>query len=1257
MNKLYYRFLIGVLSCCSIKSFSQNTSDWAVNSVVESAWSDYNNDHIQEACNTKTYITGSAISSDRIMNRDNSSQRAQRGHIIHGDFFYLSREEFEKGVNLYNKKQYTKAIDYFLRCDSLMYLAKGDESCFWGHGMQWIASCYHNMEQDSIAKEYSDYYYLSPIDMRLTAVSDSILDVAESIYRNGDIESSLKKYLEASEVEKEKLGEKNYWYANTLSHCADLCKQLGNYEKAIDLETKALNIRKVSPGYNHNDYYLSLNNLFELYNESGEKTEIIKYGVLLVDYMEKNKNRLGLENVLYPARTYLLAKLFAEENNHIKALEYSKKTIDSSQLISDLPDSYTELYHGIILTLKIIGEDSLAFELCKHIIPIYEKDENLKNSEKHNYSDILNIVGSHYFYYGDFISACLYQEKALNFIETNDIPRYVVSVYNLALTYCELDRIEDAIKMSEEAVSLCEKDTLLMNSSKIYAKNMMALAHCYSTANRPKDALRIGKKAYNLLKDEYGYGLKETLVAANNLASYYGELGYYDEAGKMLFTVIEHAEKDIQKNGDLLGTAYNNLAMDWAREKMDFQLSLKYVEKAFEIRKEVLGDNNLFTIQSLYNKGRCLLDLGKITEGIDCVSRALFQTKSLVGDNNLRYIKMMKILTNVYGKAGDFNRALQIEEERSSLLKKIVGERHVSFLHSIDNLSELYFCINDTIKLNNTIIDASNKYREMVITDFSNYTSVERANVINGMGRFFDWLFPLVCYYNGQPTLYSELYNALLLRKGILLNSEIEFSRLIRESGNSALVSKYNELLANKSILNKQYQLPVEQRRFDIDSLKHIINEEEDYLVLASKEYGEYTQNFRTNWKDIRNKLNDDELAVEFVVFDDTCKNRNRIYYALVINNQSESPDFVPLCTETQIQSVLDGEDNNNELYKLFWYPIFNNRKNIKTVYFSPSGIINNIGIEYIPINNYENISDKYAIYRLSSTREIIEKRKPTYKSAALFGGLEYSVDTDVLLSQNMKSEVVASSSVMYRGLLDSLAVRNSFEPLYNTRTEVSEIGQTLKQRELEVSIYSGTYGTEESFKMLSGKGLNLIHLATHGMYIGASEAETKRKNTNLSFIQLDENDRGFVQEEMSLSRSFLVMSGGDMLPNHKDVPENMEDGILTSSEISKLDLRGLDLVVLSACQTALGDVDNEGVYGLQRGFKKAGANTILMSLDKVDDEATKILMVEFYKNLMAGKSKYQSLKDAQHYLRRVENGKYDDPKYWASFIMLDGLN
>ena len=118
-----------------------------------------------------------------------------------------------------------------------------------------------------------------------------------------------------------------------------------------------------------------------------------------------------------------------------------------------------------------------------------------------------------------------------------------------------------------------------------------------------------------------------------------------------------------------------------------------------------------------------------------------------------------------------------------------------------------------------------------------------------------------------------------------------------------------------------------------------------------------------------------------------------------------------------------------------------------------------------------------------------------------------------------------------------------------------------------------------------------------------------------------------------------------------------LNDVILTAYEISQLDLSDLDLVVLSACETGLGQLEFGGVFGLQRGFKKAGANTILMSVDKVDDEATKILMVEFYRNLMDGKTKHQSLKNAQRYLRQVDNGKYDKPEYWASFIMLDGID
>lgn len=185
------------------------------------------------------------------------------------------------------------------------------------------------------------------------------------------------------------------------------------------------------------------------------------------------------------------------------------------------------------------------------------------------------------------------------------------------------------------------------------------------------------------------------------------------------------------------------------------------------------------------------------------------------------------------------------------------------------------------------------------------------------------------------------------------------------------------------------------------------------------------------------------------------------------------------------------------------------------------------------------------------------------------------------------------------------------------------------------------------------------MHIATHGFYFTKTEAkESQFARLEMKLMTEGIQKTGRFVEDKPMTRSGLLFSGCNRAFRHEQIPEDEEDGILTAQEISTLDMRGLDLVVLSACQTALGDViSGEGVFGLQRGFKKAGANTILMSIDKVDDDATRILMVEFYRNLMNGKTKHQSLKDAQKHLRQVNNGKYDKPEYWASFIMLDGLN
>jgi CHAT domain-containing protein len=294
---------------------------------------------------------------------------------------------------------------------------------------------------------------------------------------------------------------------------------------------------------------------------------------------------------------------------------------------------------------------------------------------------------------------------------------------------------------------------------------------------------------------------------------------------------------------------------------------------------------------------------------------------------------------------------------------------------------------------------------------------------------------------------------------------------------------------------------------------------------------------------------------------------------------------------------------------------------------------------------------ENYNIYRLSSTRELVTSKKIEKKNlAVLYGGLDYDARFDK--SATGKNPTMQDEVFKERANVRGMGLRGGKEYLKHTKEEVDIIGEELDKVNWECLIDSASMGTEESFKALSGREIGCLHISTHGFYYTKEDAD----NARYKFMLIDNNMVS--DEDRTLTRSGLVMSGANHILEDEVLPVNVEDGILTAKEIADIDLRGLDLVVLSACQTGLGDIaQGEGVFGLQRGFKKAGANSILMSLWEVEDKATQILMTQFYRNLLSGQSKRQSLLSAQKYLREVGGGRYDEPKYWAAFILLDGTN
>ena len=419
----------------------------------------------------------------------------------------------------------------------------------------------------------------------------------------------------------------------------------------------------------------------------------------------------------------------------------------------------------------------------------------------------------------------------------------------------------------------------------------------------------------------------------------------------------------------------------------------------------------------------------------------------------------------------------------------------------------------------------------------------------------------------------------------------------------------------------------------------------------SSKAFGDFTRSLTVGWKDVQKGLGDDDVAIEFLA-SPVFGGDSILYVALTLKKGYDKPKMITLFEERELRMVRDSKwYTTPALCELIWGPLSDELKGVKNVYFSPSGALYNIGIEQLPCSATENIGERYNMFRLSSTRELaLRHDMPSEKSSALYGGLRYYVPPTELLAYNRAKGYSRSSSS-----------RDVFERLPETKTEIDNITALLRAHSYGTpTVYEGDEGTEESFKALSGKRTGIIHLATHGSYITPTAAEKQRKRdmmNRLTFLRAGD-DRQSSEEDEALTRSFLVMSGGKMLWTSDSIPEGVDDGLLTAQEISRLDLRGCDLAVLSACETGLGDISSEGVMGLQRGFKKAGVQSIVMSLWKVADRPTQEFMTEFYRHLTAGEGKRTSFLAAQRFLQEKypTNLPQDEsrPPYWASFILLD---
>lgn len=488
-------------------------------------------------------------------------------------------------------------------------------------------------------------------------------------------------------------------------------------------------------------------------------------------------------------------------------------------------------------------------------------------------------------------------------------------------------------------------------------------------------------------------------------------------------------------------------------------------------------------------------------------------------------------------------------------------------------------------------------------------------------------------------------FDFTLLYKQAFLTAKNLMRQQLLESGNAEFIAKYEELQNMRQVVQQGETLGL-----DLGVYTERCNQLEAQLVEDSKIYGDFTRKLNLKWTDIQETLGSQDMAIEFVAYTSFDDQQEHLA-ALLIRKEWQTPKLLHLFAKSQIPENIY---TSPTLSRMCWEPMTPYLKGIKNIYFAPAGELYNIGIESLPSpDNQGLISEKYNLYRISSTRELVgrshETPAPT-QDAVIYGGLLYDASTDELIADAQR---YSGSTAQTRSSGDVLrSVRGQIEAieyLPATKVEAESIAQMINQKRGDTAtrLFEGAAGTEASFKALSGKALRLAHLSTHGFY---DQLPVDNSRASSSFFLLPQET-----EDKALSRSGLLFAGAENTLQGEPTPNGVDDGVLTAFEISLMDFRGMDLIALSACQTAQGDITSDGVFGLQRGFKKAGANSILMSLWKVDDEATCLLMTEFYRNWLDGKSKHDALEAAKQTVR--SHPGWEGPRYWAAFILLDGVD
>ncbi|WP_338768007.1 CHAT domain-containing tetratricopeptide repeat protein [Bernardetia sp. ABR2-2B] len=865
-------------------------------------------------------------------------------------------------------------------------------------------------------------------------------------------------------------------------------------------------------------------------------------------------------------------------------------------------------------------------------IGITENTQKDPLAKAKNYYDLGEIAYSSR-YYKRAEENFLKSEEEFKKLNKTSHPLYPKLVNNLGLLYYTIKHLSDAEEYIQEALKISQKEkgenyTAALNNQAMIWKDK----GLYTESEKQFEQI---KKIQTQNKQEYSIS---AAIVLNNQAILFQELGRYKEAEKYLSQAMEIAALTLKGTSNTYQRFLINQALLYQQMKRYQEAETLFLQ-SIELKEKRIGTRNhpdlahmLTGLAGLY------IEIGKTekTEELLLEAQRIYEKK--LGADNLSYAKASNYLGQFYKNQNQLKKSEKQLKIALKIREQQLGENHVKTIETKEQLALLYWKqdkVEKSIELFENVIAHNydfikNYFPAMSETEKERYWDKIRPTFL----RFYNFVVDTEKKYpNEYPMLVTQMHNAHLATKAILLNTTNRIKKGVLRSNNQRLKNDYKKWIKNREQLIKLYAYTPEELKeqgIDRDKIEKETNQIEKRLSESLPNL--FKENDLKTYQDIRNALPQNTAFVDIISFpkynnDQLSENQ---YVALIGTPDYDAPKIVFLKDGNE----LDNEDffynRNNIQFQLedresflaYWKPIYDKLEKIKSeepterIFVSLDGIYNQISINTLQVSDTSYVIDHQNLIFLNNLKDLT--RKKSYANT--------TKDNKVVL-------------VGY----PNYGNQGKITPLPGTKVEIETIKTLLQKSGQRTQTILGNSADEKTIKAIQKP--RILHIATHGFFLADSKVSS---GDNARSFGLQAN----LVRQNPLLRSGLMFTDAESALNTQNSKEKTEsnNGILTAYEARGLDLEGTELVVLSACETGLGDIKaGEGVYGLQRAFQLAGAKSTIMSLWQVSDEATAKLMTYFYENWATTKDVNKAFREAQEKLKT----EYPEPYFWGAFMLI----